>query len=98
MTNTTKLKIYGALAHVKQSMDTASIAVASVGSAALGMAFGASAETPVSGTPTIDLSTVDFSGLTAAITGVVPQILPVAVTICGIRKAISFVMSTIRGC
>lgn len=96
MTNTTKLKIYGALAHVKQSMDKASIAVASVGSAALGMAFGASAET--STTPTIDLSKVDFSGLTAAITGVVPQILPVAVTICGIRKAISFVMSTIRGC
>lgn len=95
MTNTTKLKIYGALAHAKQNMDKASIAVASVGSAVLGMGFGASAE---ASTPTIDLSTVDFSGLTAAITGVVPQILPVAVTICGIRKAISFVMSTIRGC
>lgn len=48
--------------------------------------------------PTIDLSGVDFSGLVSSITSIVPQILPVAVTVCGIRKAISFMMSTIRGC
>ena len=48
--------------------------------------------------PAIDLSGVDFSGLVSAITSMVPQVLPVAVTVCGIRKAISFMMSTIRGC
>lgn len=48
--------------------------------------------------PTIDLSGVDFSGLVSSITSMVPQVLPVAVTVCGIRKAISFMMSTIRGC
>lgn len=52
---------------------------------------------PVSA-PAIDLSGVDFSGLVSAITSMVPQVLPVAVTVCGIRKAISFMMSTIRGC
>lgn len=49
-------------------------------------------------TPTIDLSGVDFSGLVTSITSIVPQVLPVAVTVCGIRKAISFMMSTIHGC
>lgn len=49
-------------------------------------------------TPAIDLTGVDFSGLVSAITSMVPQVLPVAVTVCGIRKAISFMMSTIRGC
>lgn len=48
--------------------------------------------------PTIDVSGVDFSGLVSAIADMVPQVLPVAVTVCGIRKAISFMMSTIRGC
>ena len=48
--------------------------------------------------PAIDLTGVDFSGLVSAITSMVPQVLPVAVTVCGIRKAISFMMSTIRGC
>lgn len=49
-------------------------------------------------TPIIDLTGVDFSGLTAAITGMVPAIMPVVVSVLGIRKAISFMMSCIRGC
>lgn len=48
--------------------------------------------------PTIDLSNVDFTGLTSAITGMVPAIMPVVVSVLGIRKAISFMMSCIRGC
>ena len=46
----------------------------------------------------IDLSSVDFTPLTNAITQVVPQVLPVVVTVLGIRKAISFMMGCIRGC
>lgn len=49
-------------------------------------------------TSVIDLSTIDFSGLTTAITGIVPQVMPVVVTVLGVRKAISFMMSCIRGC
>lgn len=45
----------------------------------------------------IDLSGVDFSPLTEAITQIVPEILPVVVGILGIRKALSFMMSCIRG-
>ncbi len=48
-------------------------------------------------TPIIDLSGVDFAPLTAAITQVVPQVLPVVVTVLGIRKAISFMIGCIRG-
>lgn len=59
--------------------------------------FTALADAAVSA-PAIDLSGVDFTGLVSAITSMVPQVLPVAVTVCGIRKAISFMMSTIRGC
>lgn len=59
--------------------------------------FTALAEASVSA-PAIDLSGVDFSGLVSGITSMVPQVLPVAVTVCGIRKAISFMLSTIRGC
>ena len=46
----------------------------------------------------INLSGVDFTPLTNAITQVVPQVLPVVVTVLGIRKAISFMMGCIRGC
>lgn len=46
----------------------------------------------------IDLTGVDFTPLTDAITAVVPQVLPVVVTVLGIRKAISFMMGCIRGC
>lgn len=49
-------------------------------------------------TPVIDVTGVDFSGLTAAITGIVPTVLPVVVSVLGVRKAISFMMSCIRGC
>ena len=47
--------------------------------------------------PTLDLSGVDFSGLTTTIMSVIPAVLPVVVTIAGIRKAISFMMGMGRG-
>lgn len=47
--------------------------------------------------PTLDLSGVDFSGLTTTIMSVIPAVLPVVVTIVGIRKAISFMMGMVRG-
>lgn len=47
--------------------------------------------------PTLDLSGVDFSGLTTTIMSVIPAVLPVVVTIAGIRKAISFMMGMVRG-
>lgn len=49
-------------------------------------------------TALINLSGVDFTPLTQAITGIVPEVLPVVVTVLGIRKAISFMMGCIRGC
>lgn len=100
MTNETKLKIYGGLVKAKKFADKATVtavsAVSAVGAAVITAC--AEGETTVASTPTVDLSGVDFSGLTASITSMVPQVLPVAVTVLGIRKAISFMMSTIRGC
>lgn len=55
------------------------------------------AETTGGAGPVIDLSGVDFTPLTTAITQVVPQVLPVVVGILGIRKALSFMMGCIRG-
>lgn len=99
MTTATKLKIYGGLAKAEQAFNKASVAAVTAVSAVGAAGITASAEggTTVA-TPTVDLSGVDFSGLTASITSMVPQVLPVAVTVLGIRKAISFMMSTIRGC
>lgn len=97
MTNATKLKLYATAVKAKHALDKASVVGATAVAGVLSSGIGASAETSVSA-PTIDLSGVDFSGLTTSITSMVPQVLPVAVTICGIRKAISFLMSTIRGC
>lgn len=98
MTKATKLKIYGTLAKTKNVLDKASItAVGAVSAVGLTGITSFAAESPASA-PTVDLSTVDFSGLTSSITSMVPQVLPVAVTVLGIRKAISFMMSTIRGC
>ena len=97
MTNATKLKIYGGLVKAKKFADKATMAAVTAVSAVGAAGITASAETTVT-TPTVDLSGVDFSGLTASITSMVPQVLPVAVTVLGIRKAISFMMSTIRGC
>lgn len=97
MTNATKLKMYGALVKAKSALDKASITAIGAVSAFGVAGITASAEGPTS-TPVIDVSAVDFSGLTASITSMVPQVLPVAVTVLGIRKAISFMMSTIRGC
>lgn len=95
MTNATKLKLYAIAVKAKNAIDKASVVGATALGGVLASGIGASAEASV---PTIDLTGVDFSGLTTAITSMVPQVLPVAVTICGIRKAISFLMSTIRGC
>lgn len=103
MTNATKLKIYGGLVKAKKAVDKASVtaatALTAVGAGSIS-AF-AEGETVSGGTasaPVVDLSGVDFSRLTSSITSMVPQVLPVAVTVLGIRKAISFMMSTIRGC
>lgn len=100
MNANTKLKIYGGLLKAKNAIDKASVtavgaasAVGLTGITASAVEGGASTTAPV-----IDVSSVDFTGLTNAITSMVPQVLPVAVTVLGIRKAISFMMSTIRGC
>lgn len=99
MTNTTKLKIYGGLAKAEQAVNKAIVAAVTAFSAVGAAGITASAEGGTTATaPTVDLSGVDFSGLTSSITSMVPQVLPVAVTVLGIRKAISFMMSTIRGC
>lgn len=45
----------------------------------------------------IDLSKVDFSPLYDTLLAIVPEILPVIVTCAGIRKAVSFIQSAIRG-
>lgn len=44
------------------------------------------------------LENVTLSGITAEITGVLPIVLPVAVTVLALRKGISFLMGTLRGC
>lgn len=43
------------------------------------------------------LSGVSLAGITSEITGVLPVVLPVAVTMLALRKGISFMMSTLRG-
>ena len=97
MTNATKLKIYGTLAKAESALNKASVTAAGALGAIGAVGVTASAEGTASA-PVVDLSGVDFSGLTSSITSMVPQVLPVAVTVLGIRKAISFMMSTIRGC
>lgn len=98
MNATTKVKIYGTLVKAKQALDKGAIIAGTSVTGILGTGIVSSAETPAASTPVVDLSGVDFSGLTSSITSMVPQVLPVAVTVLGIRKAISFMMSTIRGC
>ena len=98
MTNSTKVKIYGGLVKAKNALDKLSVTAATAASAVGIAGISASAAEGGASAPTVDLSGVDFSGLTASITSMVPQVLPVAVTVLGIRKAISFMMSTIRGC
>ena len=97
MTIQTKIKALKALTKAKSTLDKASITAAGAFGAVTAAGISASAEGTVT-TPVVDLSGVDFSGLTSSITSMVPQVLPVAVTVLGIRKAISFMMSTIRGC
>lgn len=96
MTNATKLKIYGTLAKAENALNKG--AITATGALGAVLATGVTASAEGAATPTVDLSGVDFSGLTSSITSMVPQVLPVAVTVLGIRKAISFMMSTIRGC
>lgn len=99
MTNATKLKIYGGLLKAKNAIDKTSVTAIGAASAVGLTGISVSAvEGATSTQPVIDVSSVDFTGLTNAITSMVPQVLPVAVTVLGIRKAISFMMSTIRGC
>lgn len=43
------------------------------------------------------LANVDFSALTATIEAIVPVVLPVVVSVLGIRKGISFMMGVIQG-
>lgn len=100
MTNEAKMKIYGGLVKAKKFADKAMITLGSAATAVFAAGINVSAEDVPTTTsaPVVDLSGVDFSGLTSSITSMVPQVLPVAVTVLGIRKAISFMMSTIRGC
>lgn len=99
MTIETKAKFYGALVKAKGAIDKVSITAVGAASAVGLTGISVSATDGVTTTqPVIDVSSVDFTGLTNAITSMVPQVLPVAVTVLGIRKAISFMMSTIRGC
>ena len=98
MTNATKLKLYSCAVKAKNTLDKACIAGGAAVTSVMAMGITASAESGTATAPTIDLSGVDFSGLTTSITSMVPQVLPVAVTVVGVRKAISFMMSTIRGC
>lgn len=76
------------------------VAVASVSAMSALMTVGVGAFAQTSSTtiaPTIDLSSIDFSPLTKAISDAVPVALPVVVGVVGIRKAISFVMGLVRG-
>lgn len=98
MSNKTKLKIYGGLLKARKAIDRASVTAVGAASAVGLTGITASAVEGGSTASVIDVSSVDFTGLTNAITSMVPQVLPVAVTVLGIRKAISFMMSTIRGC
>lgn len=100
MTNEAKMKIYGGLVKAKKFADKAMITLVSAATAVFAAGINVSAEEvpTTASAPVVDLSGVDFSGLTSSITSMVPQVLPVAVTVLGIRKAISFMMSTIRGC
>lgn len=51
-------------------------------------------------TPTnilISLKDVDFAPLYTTLIAIVPEILPVIITCAGVRKAVSFIQSAIRG-
>ena len=99
MTIETKAKVQGALVKAKGAIDKVSMTAVGAASAVGLTGISVSAVDGVTTTqPVIDVSSVDFTGLTNAITSMVPQVLPVSVTVLGIRKAISFMMSTIRGC
>ena len=43
------------------------------------------------------LNGVTMTGITAEIVGVLPIVLPVAITVLALRKGISFLMGTLRG-
>lgn len=44
------------------------------------------------------LKGVSLAGITTEITGAIPVVLPVVVTVLALRKGISFLMGTLRGC
>lgn len=90
-----KMNILKGLEKAKLALDNAIVA-GTAGAVGLGVVgINASAEAV---SPKIDLTGVNFDGLVTAITEAVPQVLPVVVTVVGIRKAISFIIGTIRGC
>lgn len=43
------------------------------------------------------VKTVNMSGITAELVGVLPIVLPIAITVLALRKGISFLMGTLRG-
>lgn len=47
--------------------------------------------------PLVDFSGVDFTIVSGGISSAIPSVLPVILTIVGIRKVISFVMGMLRG-
>lgn len=71
---------------------------AAVGLSAVGVNSFAASSGTTTVSPTISLTGVDFSPLVNAITSIVPEVMPVVVTVLGVRKAISFMMGCIRGC
>lgn len=44
------------------------------------------------------LTEVSMSGITSEIIGVLPIVLPVAISLLALRKGISFLFGTLRGC
>lgn len=44
------------------------------------------------------LTSVTLTGITTEIIGVLPIVLPVAITVLALRKGIAFLFGTLRGC
>lgn len=52
----------------------------------------------VASTLSSSLTSVDLTGITEAVTSMVPVVLPVVVGMIALRKGISFLKSQIKGC
>lgn len=44
------------------------------------------------------ITAANLSGITTEIVGVLPIVIPVAITVLALRKGISFLFGTLRGC